>query len=92
MLVGSFKSRKLSIKVLIYLGWGVQALLSSYLFTALAAARPFRKISLNSALVSFHDSFTVTQGIKKDWMTGESTFGELKDGTVTRCSLGLCRQ
>ncbi|TFJ88192.1 hypothetical protein NSK_000544 [Nannochloropsis salina CCMP1776] len=35
---------------------------------------------------------TVTQGIKKDWMTGESTFGELKGGTVTRCSLGLCRQ
>lgn len=34
----------------------------------------------------------VTQGVKKDWMTGESTFGELKGGTLTRCSLGLCRQ
>ncbi|KAL9648819.1 hypothetical protein ABK040_003751 [Willaertia magna] len=29
---------------------------------------------------------------KKDWSTGESTFGELKGGYVIECSIGLCRK
>jgi len=31
-------------------------------------------------------------GSRKDWMTDEGTFGELKGGTVIRISLGLARQ
>lgn len=29
---------------------------------------------------------------KKDWVTGQSTFGELKDGYVIECSLEWCRK
>jgi exosome complex component RRP40 len=28
---------------------------------------------------------------KKDWVTGESQFGELKEGYSFQCSVGLCR-
>mmetsp|Transcript_8699 Transcript_8699/g.11465 ORF Transcript_8699/g.11465 Transcript_8699/m.11465 type:complete len:272 (+) Transcript_8699:188-1003(+) len=30
-------------------------------------------------------------GVKKDWMTGQSTFGELKDGMMLRINLGLAQ-
>eukprot|EP01080_Neovahlkampfia_damariscottae_P010171 gene10171-2591_t len=29
---------------------------------------------------------------KKDWVTGESQFGELKEGYLIQCSIGLCKK
>ena len=37
-------------------------------------------------------SCQVLSGPKKDWVTGESLFGELKGGLVTRCSTGLAHR
>lgn len=37
-------------------------------------------------------SCQVVNGPKKDWVTGESLFGELKGGLVTRCSSGLAQE
>lgn len=31
-------------------------------------------------------------GKRKDWVTGEGLFGELKEGYVIECSLGMCRK
>lgn len=37
-------------------------------------------------------SCQVLSGPKKDWVTGESLFGELKAGLVSRCSTGLAHR
>ena len=50
------------------------------------------RIASASKFVEPQLSCQVLSGPKKDWVTGEALFGELKGGLVTRCSSGLANK
>lgn len=54
----------------------------------------FRSRPLSPAHLDWPSPFPVAvlTGPRKDWMTGQSLFGEMKGGTVTQVSTGLARR
>ena len=49
----------------------------------------YARVEATSSFMEPVLSCQVVDGVKKDWMTGQAAFGELKGGHVVKCSLDL---
>ncbi len=52
----------------------------------------YARVSVANKFMDPELSCTMDHGPKKDWMTGESVYGELKSGFVFKANLALCRR